>query len=157
MTDRLRGWILVVAQLALLGFLVLAPSGTAWPLPRAVRALGRFGGLLGAVAVVVGGLRLGSSARVHPAPTTGATLRTDGPYRYVRHPIYTGVLAIGASLALTGRTLAHVGAFAARVAVLGIKAGFEERLLADRFSDYPAYAARTGRFLPRLGRRRGRR
>jgi protein-S-isoprenylcysteine O-methyltransferase Ste14 len=149
MTDRFQGWVLVATQLALLGILALAPTGTAWPLPDVVRMLGTIGRIVGAAAIVIGGLRLGLAASVHPAPTAAATLRTDGPYRYVRHPIYTGVLTLGAALGLAGRSPIHVAAWVSLLGVLTVKARFEERLLTDRFGGYPAYAARTGRFLPR--------
>jgi protein-S-isoprenylcysteine O-methyltransferase Ste14 len=149
MTDRARGWALVSAQFALLAVLVLAPTGTAWALPPAVEALGTAGRVVGAAAILIGAAQLGLAASVHPAPTNTATLRTDGAYRLVRHPIYTGVLVLGAALALTGRSLLHLAAWAALLGVLVVKARFEERLLAARFPDYEDYARRTGRFLPR--------
>jgi protein-S-isoprenylcysteine O-methyltransferase Ste14 len=147
-TDRFRGWVLVGTQFALLAILVVAPTGTAWALPDAIRTLGTLGRVIGATAIVLGGLRLGLAASVHPAPTAKAVLRTSGAYRWARHPIYTGVLVLGAALALTGRSFVHVAAWAALLGVLTSKARFEERLLTDRFPDYPAYARRTRRFLP---------
>lgn len=149
LTDRTRGWALVASQFALLTVLVFAPTGTAWPLPPALQAIGTAGRVVGALAIVVGAARLGRGASIHPAPTPGATLRTDGPYRFVRHPIYTGVLVFGAALALTGRSLLHLVAWATLVAVLTVKARFEERLLAARFPGYAGYARATGRFVPR--------
>lgn len=154
MTDRLRGWLLVSAQFALLAVLAFAPTGTAWSLPDAARSLGTVGRVAGAVAIVIGALRLGVAASVHPAPTTKAVLRTDGAYLYARHPIYTGVLLLGAAMALTGRSLLHVAAWAALLGVLTIKSRFEERLLSERFPDYGIYASRTRRFLPLPTRRR---
>ncbi len=149
MSDRARGWMLVSAQFGLLAILVLVPAGSMWPLPPALRAIGTAGRVLGAVAIVVGALRLGPAASVHPAPTAGATLRTDGPYRYVRHPIYTGVLVLAAALVVTGRSPVHVAAWVALLGVFTVKARFEERLLRARFPDYAEYARRTGRFVPR--------
>ena len=86
MTDRGLGWLLVSAQFALLGVLVLPPAGTAWSLPDAARTVGTVGRIAGAAGIVLGGLRLGLAASVYPAPTANAVLRTDGPYRYARHP-----------------------------------------------------------------------
>jgi len=151
-TDRLRGWLLVTAQLALLGVLVVAPAGTAWALPAPLRWVGALGRVAGAAAIVVGALGLGRAASVHPAPTAGAVLRTAGAYRWVRHPIYTGVLVFAGAMALTGRSVLHLAAWAALLALLSVKARFEERLLAQRFPDFPTYAAHTGRFLPRRQR-----
>jgi protein-S-isoprenylcysteine O-methyltransferase Ste14 len=80
-------------------------------------------------------------------------LVTVGPYRWVRHPLYT-----------TGLTLLlAVGLMAANVALLlfvalaAIMIRFvviprEESALADRFGEeYRRYMRRTGRLLPRLG------
>lgn len=152
MTDRVRGWGLVTAQLALLGILVLAPTGTAWALPGWARAAGSIGRIVGAAAIVVGAVGLGRGASVHPAPTAEAVLRTNGAYRFARHPIYTGVLVLGAAMVVTGRSVVHLAAWVALLAVLTVKARFEEGLLAARFPGYPAYASRTGRFLPRRQR-----
>lgn len=154
MTDRWRGWLLVSAQFVLLAILVLTPTATAWPLPAVARAVGTIGRIAGAAAIVFGAVRLGVGASVHPAPTASATLRTDGAYRYARHPIYTGVLMLGAAMVLTGRSMVHLAAWAALLGVLAVKARFEERLLTERFPDYPTYAAMTRRFLP-IPRSRG--
>jgi protein-S-isoprenylcysteine O-methyltransferase Ste14 len=42
--------------------------------------------------VVVGSRHLGPSLTPFPAPLPGASLRQDGLYRVVRHPIYGGGL-----------------------------------------------------------------
>lgn len=73
-----------------------------------------------------------------------------GPYARVRHPMYTGdMLAFLGVFPLTLSLLALVSLLAvpAQVAVAGI----EEAGLEGRFgASYRVYAARSGRFLPRL-------
>ena len=75
----------------------------------------------------------------------------SGPYAYLRHPIYSGVL-----LGIVGTALA-VGEWRCIVAlmVMGtnyfVKARREERVLAGGFGEtYAEYKRRTGFFLPRL-------
>jgi len=79
-----------------------------------------------------------------------ATLVTDGPYRWVRHPFYGafGVLAASASLVAANW---FVGATClAALALLAIRTRKEEAKLVERFGDaYREYARRTGRFLPK--------
>ena len=84
-----------------------------------------------------------------PVPTTRATLRTTGPYRFVRHPIYTGVLLIVVALAARSGTVVGLVIGAVTIAFFHAKAAWEEQRLAERFADYRSYAAVTPRFLPR--------
>lgn len=83
-------------------------------------------------------------------------LVTDGPYRYVRHPVYASFAAIAMGTALVFRSYVLLGLSVMLVVTGRWWANAEERLLASRdgFGDvYRAYAARTGRFFPRLSRR----
>jgi protein-S-isoprenylcysteine O-methyltransferase Ste14 len=148
------GWLLVAAQLGLLGAIFLGPTGRTWPVPAPFRAVLILIGLAGAAMVVWGALALGRQITPHPAPPVEATLRTDGPYRLVRHPIYSGVLGLALGAAGASGGAFKAAALVLLLIVLVIKARFEEKLLAERFPDYPAYASRTPRFLPRIPRPR---
>ena len=81
------------------------------------------------------------------------TLVTHGPYRWVRHPFYGVVLLWGLSMTLlTANWLIAVLGLAA-IAMLVRRTTIEEAKLTERFGDeYRSYAAKTGRFFPRLGR-----
>jgi len=151
--QRAAGWVLVGVQAVLLGLLVVGPGHGAWTVPVPLRVAGDVLRVGGAAAVIAAALRLGRSASVHPAPTAGAVLRTDGPYRFVRHPIYSGVLLLAAGIAATAGSILAIATFVALIAVLAVKARLEERLLRRRFPDYANYAASTPRFLPRPTRR----
>ena len=78
------------------------------------------------------------------------TLVTSGPYRWVRHPLYTAtaLTVVGNSLTAANWFLLAVGALVFTVMV--IRTRREEKFLLDRFGDaYREYMARTGRFFPR--------
>jgi protein-S-isoprenylcysteine O-methyltransferase Ste14 len=73
-----------------------------------------------------------------------------GPYRLVRHPIYTGlILAALATLSERGTVVSAIG-FVLMVLGFWIKARLEERFLRSELgaADYDAYARRTGMLLP---------
>ena len=72
-----------------------------------------------------------------------------GPYRIVRHPIYTGILlAIYATAALKGTVLGLAGAVAITLG-LWMKARLEERFLGEELgSDYDAYRTRIPMLMP---------
>ncbi len=74
-----------------------------------------------------------------------------GPYRYVRNPMYLGILMIGPSLGLALGTLLLPLAAALMFAILVRRTRIEERYLIARFGDqYRIYMTRVGRFFPRL-------
>src|SRR5215217_2402202 len=74
-------------------------------------------------------------------------LVTDGPYRWVRHPLYT----VGTSF-FTSLGIVAANWFVGLVMLL-IRLPKEEEKLIERFGDeYRAYMERTGRLLPRTER-----
>jgi protein-S-isoprenylcysteine O-methyltransferase Ste14 len=87
---------------------------------------------------------------IRPTPRHGGTLVTSGPYRWVRHPMYTSVLMAAAAAAVKSHEIADGGLWVALLIVLLVKAGIEERALMIRFPDYQDYKSRTTRFLPWL-------
>jgi protein-S-isoprenylcysteine O-methyltransferase Ste14 len=74
-----------------------------------------------------------------------------GPYAYVRHPIYSGVLLGVAGTALAIGEWRGIVAFALLFTMYAIKAKKEERVLAGAFGGaFEEHARRTGFLLPRF-------
>ena len=85
---------------------------------------------------------------VYPEVRVDADLITDGPYRYIRHPMYSALIMMMLGIAgYNGSWLNYVAA-AGVVAVVSVKAWREEKLLAQAFPDYAIYAAPLKRFIP---------
>jgi protein-S-isoprenylcysteine O-methyltransferase Ste14 len=146
--------LLVGAQFVLLALLVLLPSGAHWRVPGWLVALAAAAGLGGLVVIALAAAALGPGLTPSPLPNARAQLKTDGVYGLVRHPIYSGLLLVAGAVAAVSGSVVRLAIVAALVVLLQFKARWEERRLAMRFPDYPAYAARTPRFVPRLARRR---
>ena len=143
----------VVAQVALLAAQALLNRRHDWPTPAAVTLAAGTVAAGGAVVLAAAGSSLGRGLTASPMPNAHAVLRTDGLYRHVRHPIYTGVITVSWARTLASGDRRQAALSAALVLLFYVKSSVEERALSRRFSDYESYAACTPRFVPRVGHR----
>ena len=93
--------------------------------------------------------RLGNFS-IHPKPKGSGVLVTSGPYRWIRHPMYSSVLLGAAALAWLSTPQAGWSAWTALAIVLLWKSALEENWLQQRHAAYSAYMQRSKRFLPWL-------
>lgn len=85
---------------------------------------------------------------VYPEVREGAVLITDGPYRYIRHPMYTALITMMVGIACyNGHWINYVGVIGI-VMVVTTKAFREERVLPEVFPEYEPYKSGTKRFVP---------
>lgn len=143
----------VAGQFVLLALLVVLPWRDHWTVPQVVVVATAAASAIGLLVMLVGGASLGRGLTAAPLPNAYARLRTGGLYRFVRHPIYSGLLLFAAALTIASGSWFRVLVFALLVVLINVKARWEERRLAARFPDYEVYAERTPRFIP-LARRR---
>jgi protein-S-isoprenylcysteine O-methyltransferase Ste14 len=162
--DRRQEGLAVAVTLRLAGLAIwlatfvylIWPSAISWaslPLPNWLRWSGAAFGVAGSGMMYWTLSNLGKNLTDTVSTRHDATLVTSGPYRFVRHPFYVtaALLFLGASL-LSANWLFFAGGFAA-MAMLMIRTPKEERKLIEKFGDpYRDYMARTGRFIPRIGR-----
>ncbi len=148
MSERTTGWVFVAVQAVLLAALVLLPSRTDFPVPSGVRTAANVIFWLGMLLIAIAAAVLGRSLTATPVPLDRAVLRTTGPYRWARHPIYSGVILVVIALTMRSGSLISVAVGLTTLVFFVVKSQWEERRLTERFPDYAAYAARTGRFFP---------
>ncbi|MCX6832254.1 MAG: isoprenylcysteine carboxylmethyltransferase family protein [candidate division Zixibacteria bacterium] len=90
--------------------------------------------------------------KVGPSPDPEKKLVDCGIYTRVRHPMYFAAILLLLGAAVWRGSFVALGYVGLAVVFLYFKASYEERLLLQTYSDYPAYMKRTGRLLPRLWR-----
>jgi protein-S-isoprenylcysteine O-methyltransferase Ste14 len=117
-------------------------------------ALGLLLSLAGIAGTLHAQLAMGSSWRVGVDPSERTALRTDGPFRLVRNPIFSWMILTAAGLALLVPNAASLAALAALVVGIEIQVRLveEPHLLRAHGDAYQSWASRTGRFVPGLGR-----
>ena len=120
-----------------------------------VRWLGIFPLLIGAGLLLWGLHHLGANLTISISTKDEHTLVTTGPYRWIRHPLYTGgmIESVGLCLMIGNWFVAiSAGCFWALIAY---RTPMEEKKLTDVFGEkYRQYTECVGRFVPKLGRRR---
>ncbi len=146
--DTAVAWLFVTVQFALLILIVVLPAGDAWTNPTWLVHAATALQWLGVAVLVVGLINLGRSLTPLPSPVPHGELRTGGLYRLVRHPIYSGILALTVGVAIRSTSWAVVAATVALTGWFMAKARWEERRLSARYPGYDTYAARTPRFVP---------
>jgi protein-S-isoprenylcysteine O-methyltransferase Ste14 len=144
-----KGTVLVVLQFGLLLFLAWMAAPRAWQgeWPPVSVLLAALSVALAAWTLVHN--RLGNF-NIHPAPKTNGTLITNGPYRRIRHPMYSAVLLGGAALAAAAEPSWAWLVWAALAGVLWVKASLEETWLSEHYPPYAAYCNTSKRFIPWL-------
>lgn len=91
-----------------------------------------------------------SHINIMPDLLPGAQLITTGPYRLIRHPMYTSLLILFLPLIATQYSHPRLSALLGLLIVLVIKIIKEEKQLKATFKDYSAYRTRTYYLIPWL-------
>jgi protein-S-isoprenylcysteine O-methyltransferase Ste14 len=121
--------------------------------PTPLCAVGLVFLLAGAALSLASVFLMGRAWRIGIDPENRSELAEQGPYRWVRHPIYTGwLLMLIGNVLIVPHPLIDAAAILTTLGVL-YQASREEQHLLRTFGDrYARYTARTGRFAPRLRR-----
>ncbi len=146
---RRTGSLLVALQFGLMAVLgaLAAPGWASADVPLAAWCTGALSLIVGLWAVTAN--RPGNF-NIRPTPRAGGHLVQTGPYRWIRHPMYTAVLLLGLACAFTSTLPTAWGAWLALASVLLAKAKLEEQWLQTAYPAYADYLVRTRRFVPGL-------
>ncbi len=151
----LAWWAGISMVLACIG-LVLAPVigmlMPAEPVSWIRLGLGAGAWLVGTIVTIVAQLQMGDSWRIGVQEGERTELRTDGLFRWCRNPIFTGMLLTSGSMVLWVPMAALAWVMLWLGLSLQVRHVEEPHLLQVHGAAYRAYALRTGRFWPYVGR-----
>jgi len=149
--DRGSFRIVMISHVGALFAIVLCRSFGIGTVPASLQYAGlavmAFGVLLREWAVLV----LGRHFTVRVQTRNDSRLVTAGPYRYIRHPSYTGTLSTLAGIGLAvGTWIGIVLVIVLSIPAYEYRIRVEEEALAQAFGpEYDAYRGRTGKLFPR--------
>lgn len=151
-----RGEYWVIAQITLfIGFLALpvyhlpnvALASSVWD---GIWTAAVLLGLFAAILILKGLLDLGHSLTPLPHPRDDAQLVRSGIYSFVRHPLYSGLVAGAFSWALYQVSLSHLIGTIIVFVFFNAKANCEENWLLQKYPDYADYQQQVKRLIPWL-------
>ena len=87
---------------------------------------------------------------VLPSVKQGGQLCTTGPYRVIRHPMYTAVLLLLLGLLFNNYSHTGLAVFFIVLVDLIVKMNVEEKILLAHYTDYKNYMTKTKRIIPFL-------
>jgi len=140
-----KSLLLVTGQFAFAGFLLVSHR---WhPFDQWLKIPATAGGILAIWAIVV--MRK-SRLNIMPDLLPGSRLITSGPYRLIRHPMYTSLIIIFVPLVIADHSPARLLTLFLLIAVLVTKLRREEKQLAKTFPEYNEYCTTSYRLIPFL-------
>ncbi len=160
--DRRQEGLFILATLRPLGAVywlsvfawMINPGSMAWAsvlLPIWLRWVGVSALLAGSALLVWTFRTLGSNLTDTVVTRQQHTLVVHGPYRWIRHPLYSSAALFVVAISLVAANWFFLVAGIALLSMLIVRTRTEEQNLVLRFGDsYQHYMDRTGRFLPRI-------
>lgn len=85
---------------------------------------------------------------VRPHPKKTGSLIIHGPYKYIRHPMYSSLFFVGLGLLFCQFSYWKLGAWLLLIIVLALKARVEENALCSHYVGYRDYKKSSNAFIP---------
>ena len=89
-----------------------------------------------------------NNLNISPDLKKNSVLVLSGPYKLIRHPMYTAVLLVTLMLVINHPTLWRIGSWLVLCTDLYFKFRYEEKLLVAKYSEYSDYMSKTKRLIP---------
>ncbi|KAB1063722.1 methyltransferase family protein [Salibacter halophilus] len=143
MPDNVKSYLFISIQFACIGYLLFSGplfANNSWLFLLEILGIG-----LAFWAVVS---MSQSKLNVLPDVKNGATLIQSGPYKKVRHPMYSALIVIFLTLIVDEFSVVRLLVYLALTVTLVAKQFYEEGLLKKEFGQYKYYQENTWRIIP---------
>ena len=146
----IKDYLFVGLQFILFVFYVLNFDIHVVEIPKYLRMIGLTVTVIGGLILIISLLQLSKNLSPFPTPKSNSQLIQTGLYKYIRHPIYTGILISFIGYSFYSESLYKLAITFILLVLFIFKSKYEENKLSEKFSEYSSYKEKTGRFLPRI-------
>jgi len=145
-----RDWVYVILQFFLFATYLFDLDFIQLSLPEIFKFIMYPIMILGVFIIVISFFQLGSNLSPFPSPLKHSTLITSGLFKFMRHPIYTGILLIVFSIAIYKASEYKFLISVLLLILFHFKTKYEESKLLSKFPNYKEYRQVTGKFFPKF-------
>jgi protein-S-isoprenylcysteine O-methyltransferase Ste14 len=142
-----KDYLFVIIQFALF-FCFIFDLDWAMKLSFGIQKAGLWVSILGGLIIILALLQLNKNLSPFPTPKNNTTLLQNGLYKYIRHPIYTGIILFFTGYSVYQNSFYKLGISLLLVILFYFKSNYEELRLEQKFPDYVNYKNKTGKFFP---------
>lgn len=114
------------------------------------RILNLFFSIIGLLIVILSILQLNKNLSPFPTPKDTSVLLENGLYKFIRHPIYSGIVLMLWGYSLYKDSWYKIGITLLLLLLFHFKTQYEEQQLQNKFKNYKAYKSKTGKFFPKI-------
>jgi protein-S-isoprenylcysteine O-methyltransferase Ste14 len=114
----------------------------------AIQKIGLLIAVFGGIIIILALLQLNKNLSPFPTPKNNTTLLQNGLYKYMRHPIYTGIILLFTGYSAYQNSFYKLGISLLLVVLFYFKSNYEEQRLEQKFPDYKLYKRKIGKFFP---------
>ncbi|MCB0696525.1 MAG: isoprenylcysteine carboxylmethyltransferase family protein [Chitinophagaceae bacterium] len=145
-----RDIVLVSIQAILLSIYLFRLPEVDMHFDSTIRYSGLAVSVLGGIIIIYAIITLNNNLTAFPTPKSNGVLITRGLYKYIRHPIYTGILLLTSGYGTYSENTLRLCVSVGLLILFLYKARYEESLLRNKFPEYGNYIKQSGMFLPKI-------
>lgn len=140
---KLKPYLLVFFQFSTLGAIIFTgPILASGLVLSGIQILGIFLGLWSIYVMRIGNFN------IIPEPLENGVLRVNGPYKVIRHPMYSSIILFALPALINHFTYWRLLIMILLLVSLYFKLTYEENRLIESFNHYKEYMKRTNRIIP---------
>ena len=114
----------------------------------AIQKTGLLLAIFGATIIILALLQLNKNLSPFPTPKKNTALLQNGLFKYIRHPIYTGIILFFTGYSVYQNSFYKLAISMLLLVLFYFKSNYEEQRLEQNFPDYKLYKSKTGKFFP---------
>ena len=147
---KTKDFFYVVIQFVLFAVYILDINFLQFILPEFLNMFSIIIAIIGGFIILIAMLQLNKNLSPFPSPKSNSQLIKKGLYKYIRHPIYTGILLLSFGFGIYLHSTFKIIVALSLLILFYFKTSYEEQRLLQKFADYFEYKKMAGRFLPKL-------